>query len=50
MDTIQKEKAILNSDEKFYNYLNRLVDANKIKEVERFNGGKVLNDFIHGKV
>jgi hypothetical protein len=36
----------MEKDSKFHNYLIRLVDAKKIKEVERINGKKVLNEFI----
>lgn len=49
MELLQKEKYIAEKDAKFHNYLTRLVEAKKIREVERLNGPKMLNDFVYGK-
>ena len=49
METLQKEKYLVEKDTKFHDYLTRLVDAKKIKEVERLNGPKMLKEFILDK-
>ena len=49
MEHLQKEKYLVEKDAKFHNYLTRLVDAKKIKEVERLNGPKMLKEFILDK-
>ena len=49
METLQKEKHLVDKDAKFHNYLSRLVDAKKIREVERLNGPKMLREFIYDK-
>eukprot|EP00347_Sterkiella_histriomuscorum_P024352 403331424 len=47
--SLQNEKITQDKDVKFFSYLKRLVEAPQIKEEERFNGIKVLQDFIHDK-
>lgn len=49
MDDLQKKKLVHDKESKFTNYLTRLVDAKRFKEVGGFNGVRMLNDFVLDK-
>ena len=49
MGVLNSEKMTKERDKKFYNYLHRLVEAKKVKEKERFNGAKLLREFVLDK-